>query len=74
MSKKADLALLDLDAPSLTPLNNPVAALAYSANGSEVTDVIIDGRPVLRNRELLTIDEERVRHEIARICTRLGLA
>ena len=74
VGKKADLALLDLDAPSLTPLNNPVAALAYSANGSEVTDVIIDGRPVLRNRELLTIDEERVRHEIARICTRLGLA
>ncbi len=74
VGKKADLVLLDLDAPSLTPLNNPVAALAYSANGSEVTDVIIDGREVLRNRELLTIDEARVRHEIARICTRLGLA
>ena len=74
VGKKADLVLLDLDAPSLTPLNNPVAALAYSANGSEVTDVIIDGKVVLRNRELLTIDEERVRHEIARICTRLGLA
>ena len=68
VGKKADLALLDLDAPSLTPLHNPVAALAYSANGSEVTDVIIDGRPVLRNRELTTIDEERVRAEIARIC------
>ena len=74
VGKKADLALLDLDAPSLTPLNNPVAALAYSANGSEVTDVIIDGRIVLRNRKLTTIDEERVRHEIGRICTRLGLA
>ena len=74
VGKKADLALLDLDAPSLTPLNNPVAALAYSANGSEVTDVIIDGRPVMRDRQLLTIDEERVRSEIARICERLGLA
>ena len=74
VGKKADLALLDLDAPSLTPLNNPVAALSYSANGSEVTDVIIDGKVVLQDRTLLTIDEERVRHEIARICTRLGLA
>ena len=74
VGKKADLALLDLDAPSLTPLNNPVAALAYSANGSEVTDVIIDGRHVMRDRQLLTIDEERVRSEIARICERLGLA
>ncbi len=73
VGRKADLALLDLGAPSLTPLNNPVAALAYSANGSEVTDVIIDGRPVMRDRKLTTIDEERVRSEIARICERLGL-
>lgn len=74
VGKEADLVLLDLDAPSLTPLNNPVAALAYSANGSEVDTVIIDGKIVLRNRELLTIDEERVRFEIGRICNRLGLA
>ena len=74
VGRKADLALLDLGAPSLTPLNNPVAALAYSANGSEVTDVIIDGRTVMRDRELTTIDEESVRCEIARICERLGLA
>ena len=73
VGKKADIALLDLDAPSLTPLNNAVAALSYSANGSEVTDVIIDGRPVMRGHELLTVDEERVRHEIARICKRLGI-
>ena len=73
VGKKADLVLLDLDAPSLTPLNNPVAALAYSANGSEADTVIIDGRVIMRNRELATIDEERVRAEIARICKRLGL-
>ena len=73
MGKKADLGLLDLTAPSLTPLNNAVAALSYSANGSEVDTVIIDGKVVMRSRELLTIDEERVRFEIARICQRLGL-
>ena len=70
---KADLALLDLDAPALTPLGNPVSALVYAANGSEVDTVIIDGKVVLRHRELLTIDEERVRFEVARICERLGL-
>lgn len=74
VGKKADLALLDLDSPSMVPLGKPAAALAYAANGSEVCDVIIDGKPVMRNRELLTIDEERVRHEIARIYKRLGLA
>ena len=74
VGKKADLALLDLNAASLIPLNNPVAALSYSANGSEVSTVIIDGKIVMRNRELLTVDEERVRHQIGRICSRLGLA
>ena len=73
VGKKADLALLDLSAPSLTPLGNPVSALVYAANGSEVDTVIIDGKVVLRHRELLTIDEERVRFEISRICERLGL-
>ena len=74
VGKKADLVLLDLGAPSLTPLNNAVAALCYSANGSEVDTVIIDGEVVMRGQELLTIDEERVRAEIDRICQRLGLA
>lgn len=74
VGKKADLALLDMDAPSLTPLGKPQAALAYAASGAEVSDVIIDGKLVLRNRELLTIDEERVRFEVARICERVGLA
>jgi len=73
VGKRADLALLDLDAPSLVPLGDPVAALAYAANGSEVDTVIIDGKVVLRHRELLTIDEERVRFEVVRICARLGL-
>lgn len=74
VGKRADLALLDLNAPSLTPLNNAVAALSYSANGSEVDTVIINGKTIMRGRELLTIDEERVRYEIARICQRLGLS
>ena len=74
VGKRADLALLDLGAPSLTPLNNVIAALVYSANGSEVDTVIIDGKTVMRHRELLTIDEERVRSELSRICRRLGLA
>ena len=73
VGKKADLALLSLDAPSLAPLGDPVAALVYAANGSEVDTVIIDGKVVLRHRELLTIDEERVRFEVARIRDRLGL-
>ncbi len=73
VGKKAELALLDLVSASLVPLGDPVSALAYAANGSEVDTVIIDGKLVLRHRELLTIDEERVHFEVTRICERLGL-
>lgn len=71
--KKADLAILDLNAPSLMPNNNLIAALCYSAQGSEVETVIINGRIVMKDRELLTIDQERVYFEIRRMVERLGL-
>ena len=56
----ADLILLDLHRPNLYPDNDIVSSLVYSANGSEITDVMIDGRFVLRNRVLTTIDLEKV--------------
>ena len=71
--RKADLAILDLDAPSMMPNNNLLAALCYSAGGSEADTVIIDGQIVMQGRELKTIDEERVYHEIRSMCERLGL-
>ena len=63
----ADLIFLDLDAPSLFPNNNILSALCYSANGSEVDSVMINGKFVMRGRELLTIDQERVYYEVGKI-------
>jgi 5-methylthioadenosine/S-adenosylhomocysteine deaminase len=71
--KKADLAILRLDVPPMMPNNNLLAALCYSAGGSETDTVIIDGQIVMQGRELKTIDEERVYHEIRSMCGRLGL-
>ena len=62
----ADLILLDENAPSMQPHFDAVSAMVYSMNGSEVSDVLIDGKLVMKDRELLTIDEERVRFEVAR--------
>ena len=69
---KADLVILDLDQPNMQPVNNPVAALAYSANGSEVETVIVGGRILMDNREYLTIDSEKVYFEVDKICERIG--
>ena len=69
----ADLAILNLDRPNMQPVNDPVAALAYSANGSEVETVIVGGRVLMENREFQTIEEERVYFEIDKICKRIGV-
>ena len=67
----ADLVILDLDRPNMQPLNNPVAALAYSANGSEVETVMVGGRILMENREFTTIDKEKVNYEVTKICERI---
>ena len=63
----ADLIFLDLDAPSMFPVNNPVSALCYSACGSEVDSVMIDGSFVMRKGEYTSIDAERVRYEVQKV-------
>lgn len=73
VGKKADLAILNLNTPSMTPRNNLLAALSYSANGSEVETVIIDGKITMENKKLLTIDEELVYAKINEIIVRMGL-
>ena len=66
----ADLILIDENSPNLQPVYNMSAALVYSASGYEVSDVLIGGKPVMRNRNLTTIDEEQVYYEAAKIAAR----
>ena len=73
VGKKADIAILNLNTPSLTPRNNLLAGLSYSANGSEVETVIIDGKITMENRRVLTMDEEVVYKKVNAIITRMGL-
>jgi len=73
VGKKADLAILNIDTPSFMPNNNLIAGLSYSANGSEVETVIIDGKITMKNREFLTMDKERIYFEIRKIMKRMGL-
>ncbi len=59
--KRADLIIVDLSAPRLTPMYNIVSHLVYAAKASDVTDTIVNGRPLMRNRRLLTLNEEAVK-------------
>lgn len=58
--KHADVILIDLRRPHLSPLHDPYALVAYSASGHDVSDVIVSGRVVVRDRRVLTVDEEAV--------------
>jgi 5-methylthioadenosine/S-adenosylhomocysteine deaminase len=58
--KKADVIVLELNRPHLQPLFNLVSHLVYSATGADVRDVIIDGKVIMENRKLLTLDEEEI--------------
>lgn len=55
--KKADMIVIDLNQPHLTPLYNVPSHLVYAARGGDVLHSVIDGRIVMQNRQLLTLDE-----------------
>jgi len=66
--KKADVILVDLKAPQFSPVvrgedNNIKAHLVYTAQGPDVTTTIIDGRVVMEDRTVLTVDEDEVREK-----------
>jgi 5-methylthioadenosine/S-adenosylhomocysteine deaminase len=55
--KKADIILINLDAPNAVPMYDIYAQLAYALKGNDVQTVVIGGRIVLRDHKLLTVDE-----------------
>ncbi len=65
--KWADIILLDLKKPHLTPLYHPFSQLVYAASGADVTTSIIGGRIVMRDRRLLTLDVDSAMAEVRRI-------
>jgi 5-methylthioadenosine/S-adenosylhomocysteine deaminase len=56
--KQADLIVVDMQKPHLVPMYNPVSHLVYAAKGSDVRDVLVGGKVVVRDTVLLTIDLE----------------
>jgi 5-methylthioadenosine/S-adenosylhomocysteine deaminase len=65
--KKADLIVIDLNQPHLTPMYDPCSHLVYAARGADVRDVIIDGTIVMRERQLLEVDEQKVMAKVREI-------
>ena len=70
VGKRADLITVEARQPHLAPLFDPKKALVYSARGSDVRDAVIDGRIVMIDRKLLTVDEGALLEEAERTARR----
>jgi 5-methylthioadenosine/S-adenosylhomocysteine deaminase len=56
VGKKADIIVIDMDKPHLTPMYNPFSHLVYAVSGHDVRHTIINGALVMENRNLRTLD------------------
>jgi 5-methylthioadenosine/S-adenosylhomocysteine deaminase len=65
--KRADLVVVGLDEPRLHPLYDPVSHLVYVAKGADVRHVVVEGRVIMRDRRVLTLDEKAVVAEADRL-------
>ena len=68
----ADIALIDLTGPHNQPPHDPAANLVYSVRASDVRTVICDGRLVMQDRELLTLDKAEILSRVGESMTRLS--
>ena len=69
--KKADLIIIDTNKPHLTPMYSPVSHLVYAAMGSDVATTIINGRVVMENGSLNTMDLRKVMDDVNQIAKEL---
>ena len=60
IDKKADVIVLNLHQPHLTPLYKVPSHLVYAARGADVIHSFINGRQVMHNRHLLTMNEDDI--------------
>ncbi|MBW1696137.1 MAG: amidohydrolase [Deltaproteobacteria bacterium] len=67
VGKAADVIIIDVDKPHLTPLYNPISHLVYAASGSDVRDVIVSGKVVVRNRILQTMCLDDIMYRVNEI-------
>jgi 5-methylthioadenosine/S-adenosylhomocysteine deaminase len=68
---RADIIILDTDKPHFYPMNDHISAIVYSAQGSDVDTVIIDGNIVMENRQLVNIDEELIKARVEEISKKI---
>lgn len=73
VGKLADLVVIDFDSVNLTPCYNLYSHLIYAASPADVCHTMIHGKMVMQNREMLTLEEEKVKYEVRKIAQQIRL-
>jgi len=68
---RADIIIIDLNKPHLTPIYDEYSHIVYAVGGSDVRTTIIEGRIVMEDRRLLTIDEGEAIRRVRKIAQRI---
>jgi 5-methylthioadenosine/S-adenosylhomocysteine deaminase len=67
----ADVILVRLDGAHVQPVHDVVAALVYAARAGDVDTLLVNGRPLMRHRQLLTLDKAEIVREVTARATRV---
>jgi 5-methylthioadenosine/S-adenosylhomocysteine deaminase len=74
VGKRADLAVVSTAAARMTPIYDPVSHLVYAAHGDDVRTVMVNGRVLMRDRRMLTLEEAAVRAEARKLAAAVRAA
>jgi len=71
IGKKADLVLVDLNSPFAVPVHSVASTLVYNLSGSAVDTVIVDGKILMEDKQILCVDEEKILSDARQTCKKL---
>lgn len=70
--KRADIILIDADRPNMVPMYNVFSHLVYAVNSAQVESVIVDGKVVMENYKILTMNESQIMQDINKFAGKLA--
>lgn len=78
VGKKADIICIDIDQPHISPTFNLVSTLVEAVTGGDVVDSVIDGKLVMKDRQVLTLDQKKIlaqaKEHMQTMAVRAGIA
>jgi cytosine/adenosine deaminase-related metal-dependent hydrolase len=63
VGKLADIIVVDTKAPNMVPIYNPYSVMVYSAYAANVKHTVVDGKILMKDRTMTTVDEDKIREE-----------